>query len=334
MYEAGTASNIADLFTKLSAFAQADGWTEDHADTDRLFLHKGTCYVAFRWAAASPTCAGIYHALGFINSGTAPGSHTDDSGQGAISGTNATILAGRSVPLVDSSMPYWFFSGTSPDYVYASVQVASGDFRHFGFGTVDKLGTYTGGEFAFGQRFSTAGGTAGLSVRGDSTHLLDALAGIATGTPGGTAPATMQPFAPSFHIEGLPNEGGSSKWALAWGGGTPSLNDRGGNARYFVQGGFRGGPIASAFARYSGTLLTGLVPLYSIACHYKDPSNARYYPLGYMPDVRGCHMGAFVGGQEITVGVDTYVVFPAKALTTFSSTANTRMQGIAFLKNP
>lgn len=328
--EIASASNIADLFTKLSTFAVAAGWTQDYAASDRLFLHKGSCYVAFRWAASSPTGAGIYQALGFINSGTDPGSHTNDSGQGAISGTNATIMAGRSVPLVNSTMPYWFFTDGS-NYVHVVVQVAGGDFRHFGFGSLDKIGTWTGGEYSYGHLVTVTTGT--RAINGDSTVILDALAGIATGSPGASATATVQPFAASLHIESAPNQSGSSKWALAWGGGTPSSNDRGGNSRANVQGGFRGGPTAVAFGRFTGTLLTGLVPMYTIPQYYKDPSNARYYPIGLMHDVRGCRMDAFVGGQEVSIASDTWIVFPAKALATFGA-SNTGMQGIAYKKIP
>lgn len=330
--EQGTASNILDLFTKLSTFAQAAGWTEDYSATDRLFLHKGSNYTSFRWAAASPTAAGIYQALGFINSATAPGSHTDDSGQGVVSGTDATIKTGRHVPLVDSSTPYWFFTSGTKDYVHVVVQVAGGDFRHFGFGKLDKLGTWTGGEYSYGHRVSPTSGTS-RQVFADAAQLLDGCAGINTGTPGAGAFASVQPFVASVHAESLPDQGGSSKWCLCWGGGVPSTNDRAGNARRYMQGGFRAGPTATQFGRYAGTLLTGLVPMYSIPIYYLDPSFlSRYYPVGVMPDVRGIRMDAFVGGQEVSVGVDTWIVFPSKALSSFGSN-NTSNQGVGYLKN-
>lgn len=330
--EQGTASSIADLFTKLSTFAVAAGWTQDFAASDRLLLHKGICFPSFRWASSSPTCAGIYQALAFVNSGTDPGNHTNDSGQGAVSGTDATILAGRSVPLVNSSMPYWFFTSGSADYVHVVVQVAAGDFRHFGFGNLTKAGTWTGGEYSYGWRYKQSGGIGSNAITLDSTMLLDAISGSVVG--GGGLPNTMQPFASCVHAESLPNEGGSSKWALAWGGGVPSSNDRGGNARVFMQGGLRGGMAQVAFHRYNGSLVTGLVAMIPVNVWYRDPVNTtRWYRMGQMPDVRQVRMDAFVGGQEVTVSTDTWIVFPAKALTTFGA-ANTRSLGVAYLKVP
>lgn len=330
--ETGTASNIADLFSKLSTFAVTAGWTQDYSASDRLFLHKGSCYVAFRWASSSPTAAGIYQALGFINSATAPGSHTDDSGSGVISGTDATIKTGRHVPLVNSSMAYWFFTSGTKDYVHAVVQVAGGDYRHFGFGNLDKQGSWTGGEYAYGHLVSPTAGSSRQTFS-DATTLLDGCSGINTGSPGAGSFSSVQPFVATVHAESLPNEGGSSKWCLCWGGGAPNTTDRGSNTRRYMQGGFRAGPTATMFGRFQGTLLTGLLPAYSIPIFYQDPSNtSRYYPVGNMPDVRGIKMDAFVGGQEVSIGTDTWVVFPSKALLAFGSN-NTSNQGIAYLKN-
>ena len=200
-YSIGTATNIGDLFTKLSSFAQAQGWTEDYAASDRLFLHKSTVYVAYRWDSGAPLNVGIYHALGFTSSGTAPGSHTDDSGQGAVSGTDATIAAARSVLLVNSSMAYWFMAGTT--YLHVVVRLATNDYRHFGCGILNpKIGdAWTGGEYCYGWRWNAASSdVSNLAVRTDSSMLLDAL---------GTEPA----FAGSLHLESIPNQA-AGKWGL------------------------------------------------------------------------------------------------------------------------
>ena len=155
-YENSQATDIQDLFDKLSTFAVANGWTEDHAASGRLFLSKSTVYVAFRWDTASPANVGIYHALGFINSSTDPGNHTDDSGNGEITGTNANLDDSRFVDLVDSTMQYWFFEDDT--YIHVAVETAAGvSFRHFGFGIGSKFGTFTGGEYCYGQRHGTSG---------------------------------------------------------------------------------------------------------------------------------------------------------------------------------
>lgn len=320
------ATNIADLFSQLSTFAVANGWTQDHSASDRLFLTKSTCSVAFRWATSSPTCAAIYQHTAFINSSTNPGNHTNDSGQGNISSSNATLLTGRHVLLPNSSMTYWFFEDN--DYIHVVVETASQQFVHFGFGILEKIGTWTGGAYSYGNRNDPAGGTSSLALRPLSSFLLDGLAGTST-------PTTVRPFCSTIHMEGMPGAGGSSRWALAWAGGNANVGtDRAGNARLNVQGGFRGGPVARAFGRMGNSIGSGLIPMYPINCYYDNPAADRWYPIGYMKDVRGMNIRYYNGGDEITVGSDTWVVFPARYKTIVSSTAGTRNLGIAYRKVP
>lgn len=321
-YEAGTATNIADLFTKLSTFAVANGWTQDHAASDRLFLTRSTCSVAFRWSTTTPTCAGVYQHTAFISSGTDPGNHTNDSGQGNISGTNATLLTGRHVPLVDSTMRYWFFEFDTYLHIVAE-GAGTLTAAHFGFGILDKRGTWTGGEYAYGWRIDPAGGTGDSAIRSASTHLLDGLA----------AAVATRPFVATVHCEGLPNQTASGKWGLAWGGVIADTStDRGGTARESLQGGFRGGPVARTFGRHGGSINSGIVPIYPVGVWYDDRTLARWHELGWMLDVRGVNMRNFAFADEIAIGADTWVVFPSRYKTSVSSSGSTRNQGIAYKK--
>lgn len=317
-FEQGTASNIADLFTKLSTFAQANGWTQDHAASDRLLIHRNTVYPSFRWAA-TPVHVGIYQALGFVNSSTDPGNHTNDSGNGSISGTDSVLDDARSVPLVNSSMPYWFFEDDV--YIHVVAETAVGVCRHFGFGELSKEGTWTGGEYTYGWRMDPVGGSAQGAVLDGTTMLLDGLAGN----------TSMNGYVATVHAEGLPGEGGSSKWGVVWGDDGAALgNDRGGNARVQIQGGFRSGLIAPVFGRFSGATTTGLIPMYSIGCWYKRSGAAEVYPLGWMKDVRGVNMRFFTSGQEVVIGSDTWIIFASNQ----KSSSVTDNQGIAYKKVP
>jgi len=51
---------------------------------------------------------------------------------------------------------YHFFVQTSPDTVWIALEVSAGVFRHFGFGTLSKQGSYTGGEWFAGPQSSQA----------------------------------------------------------------------------------------------------------------------------------------------------------------------------------
>lgn len=322
-YQAGTATSIADLFTQLSTFAVANGWTQDYASTDRMFLSRNNVYVSFRWATTSPAHVGIYQALGFINSATQPGSHTNDSGQGAIGSTDAILDDGRNVRLVNSTMRYWFFE--EDVYIHVVAETTTGTFRQFGFGELVKFGTWTGGEYAYGDKVTTVNDA--LATADTGSFLLDGRAGYVVGA----TRTAIQPYVASLHCESLPGQAASSKWGLVWSGSTPTTNDRGGNSRVFVLGGFRSGMIATSFARFSASPTNGLLPMYPIQLFYRNSTNA--YPLGYMEDVRGVNIANFVGGDEITVGADTWVLFPTlQKGTTAGTYGASRNQGIAYRK--
>ena len=322
MFETGISTSITDLFqTKLATFAVAAGWTNNHSASDRLFLTRSdgseSCSVAFRWASASPTCAGIYQHTAFVSSGTDPGNHTNDSGQGSISGTDSVIDDGRHVPLTNGTQNYWFFE--SDYYLHCVVETASLRYVHFGFGILNKTGTWTGGAYSYGYRHvSTALDTGGA-------YLLDGLTGI-------TAAATHRPFAGTVHCESLPNQTASGKWGLTWAGLLANTStDRGGTARENLSGGYRAGPIAEYFGRFGGSPTSGLNPMYQIGVWYDDRSQARWHPLGFMNDVRGINVKNYSGGEEVTIGSDIWIPFPArfKPSTAASSSGNA---GIAYKK--
>lgn len=317
MYENAQFSTIADLFTKLNTFASANGWTVNHSATDRLFLTKGSCSVAFRWSSSSPTCVGIYQHTAFVSSGTDPGNHTNDSGQGAVSGTDATLLTGRRALIPNTGGQYWFFEDDT--YLHIVVENSPQVYTHFGFGILLKAGTWTGGAYSYGSR-DVGTGSANIDVL--SSFSLD---GFSSTSP-------VVPFLASVNVGGLPNQAGSGKWGLCWAGGAVPTNDRGGNARANLQGGFRGGPQARALGRFSGSPQNGLIPFYPVTVYYDDPSNARWYYLGRMPDVRGVNVKSFVGGDEVLIGSDTWVIFPVRFKSSVSTNGTTRNQGIAYKK--
>lgn len=324
-YLTGTATSIADLFTQLSTFATdpLQGWTQNYAASDRLFLSKNNVYVSFRWANSSPVHVGIYQALGFINNTTDPGNHTNDSGQGAIGSTDAIIDDGRHVRLVNSSMRYWFFE--DDNYIHVVAESSTNVFRHFGFGELAKLGTWTGGEYAYGLRVLTANDA--VATTDTVTAGLDGYSGFVVG---GNRTG-VQPYVATVHCESLPGQAAASKWGLVWAGSTPTTNDRGGNARVFIHGGFRSGLIANSFARFSASATNGLLPMYPIQLFYRNSTNV--YPIGYQKDVRGVNIKNFSPADEITVGGDTWVLFPTLLKgSTAGTTGASRNQGIAYRK--
>lgn len=326
-FEQGTASSAANLFSSLSTFLVANGWTDRGLTTaGSLGLSNAagadTVEVQFRWDTGVEDHVGVYQSTGFTSIGTAPGNHTEDSGQGEISGTDATLALGRHVRMVGAtSLPYWFFQGT--DYAHVVVRIVDGpppQFVHFGMGNLVKRGTWTGGAYAYGHRRSLISTS---PVGTDVSFLLDGLlAGIAQNV-----------FAATLHAEGLQGMGASDRWALVWGDISPSTQgtDRAANARHPCAGGYRSNVAARFFVRPSAQASAGLIPLVPIPVWYVDqaPSPSEVFPLGEMPDVFSFNIEHFNGGDTIDVGGETYIVFPSWR--NAGTAANeTRYQGIAY----
>lgn len=319
-FEKAQATSIDDLFrTKLRTFALANGWTDSEGTSvaGRQYFEKVAaglnCKVAFRWDTATPANVGIYNHLTYSGGATVPGSHGDDSGNGTVTSfSNTTANNSRRAALDNDTNNYWFFEGD--DYIHCVVETTPGTVRHFGFGQIAKVGTWTGGEYAYGQQ-----GVSSVSIT--DGQLLD---GLARGSGVSTFQATM-------HVESLPGQG-ASKWAVVWGGGATNIgNDRAGNVREFVQGGMRSGPMSFPFAKWSATPLQGLIPLTPIWCFYRRTNSSpttSVYPLGYMKDVRSINIASHNLGDELLIGSDTWVVFPSGSKTTGDS----GNQGIAYKK--
>jgi len=327
-----TTASLQDFLEKLSAFAVANGWTEDeyNAGTGRLCLSKSPgankIFVSFRWDTGTPANVGIYQALAWVPA-TDPGNHTDDSGNGKITGTNALLDDERHVLVADAPKQWWGFE--EDHYIHAVFQSNLDRYHHIGFGLLDKVGDWDGGEYCYGFRYQYDFSNS-VAVLGGTSMLLDGLAKDVVAQQ-----QDMQLFAATLHAEGLPNQDVASKWAVVMGD-HPSTDlgvDRATEARIHVVGGFRGGPIARAFGRFSADSEKGLIPMYPIAEWYWDRTTDDVYHLGFMKDVRGVNMEYFVAGDEKVIGGETWVLFPSLVKSVGGILLNTSaFQGIAYRK--
>jgi len=300
-YETGTASSQQDLLTKLSTFAQANGWTQDELDVPNkeLCLHRSTCYVQFRWdAIASTGSIGVYQSTGYT-AGLTPGNHPEDSGSGLI-GTGAITTQRRVAEIGDGPFTaYYFFE--EDYYIHCVLEYAAGLFRHFGFGILEKVGSWTGGEYAYGHVWYQGVASARDNPL-DSRHALpfDAL-GSTTNTDYMTT-----------HAEALPGQAANGHWLVSWAGTTPG-NDRAAQARGCSFGSLRGGPLSHAVAWLPVNPSNGYVPLTPIQLFYRrDPglSTEKWYLLGSPKDVRVVNIRYIAPAEEIAIGAATWKFFP------------------------
>jgi hypothetical protein len=317
-FSTGTATDITALITALNTFAVANGWTSDllpSVTPGQMAMHRNNIYVSFRWATSSPTHLGVYQALGYTG-GNQPGQHPNDSNNGAVTGTDATLLTERCVSsLGNGPFTYWFFE--QDVYIHVVVEATADVFKHFGMGTLVKTGDWTGGEYAYGH-YDVSATSARITT---NTFLLD---GIYNETN-----ATSKMRAATLHVEGLPAQGGTGKWGQVTGSSVAPGNDTAGVLRVSIHGGFRGGPTATPFGRFAAGLASGEIPMYPIEVYYWDITNARAYYLGYMPDVRGVNIKNFAARQVVTIGSDQWYFFPSAQ----KVTGVTQNQGIAYRRD-
>jgi hypothetical protein len=341
-FETAQFTSTDDLIrTKLDTFLVAHGWTQDHSVAGKYAAHVDSLFMSFRWDTTVSSGAqniGVYQALGFAGTGTDPGNHTSDSGQGVVSGTNVGAPGlddGRCCDMDNGTHQYWFFlSDAAPKYCHVVVEHATATaYRHFGMGHLSKYGTWTGGEYSYADRHRNEGATANLAIDTDNSTLLD---GLASGSNVHTA-TTGQSFLASLHAEALTEEDANTKWLLCWAGGIPAGNDRQSTprARGWALGGTRSGLTMYPFARYFATPLQGLIPLTPINIYHPwRTTTTRTSRLGTIPNARMVNMRHFVGGQELVIGSETWVVFPAREKGVGATTGHgTRNQGIAYRKS-
>lgn len=303
--------------TKLKDFAVADGWTQDEFDTanDRMALHKSTVYVQFHWDNTDDI--GVWQSLNFTG-GQLPGNHPNDSGN--IASPTGAVTNGRRWHVVSNGpfTSHHFFSNA--DSIYVALQTSAGQWRFLGFGKISKLGNWTGGEFLFAT-MAPAGGGAFVMSNASHTHGFDARCN----TPD---------IAACMHVEGLPGQGGTGKWGVFADTLAPG-NDDAAVARVGLIGGIRDGIIANGLGYFQVSYVQGFVPLLPIPAFYlrRDTTPDHFHPLGFLLDFRQLNIGRFVAEQEVLLGGDTWVIFPALAkINDGTSTPQTGNGGFAIRK--
>lgn len=320
-YQTGTATNLADLLTQLFTFATGTpGWTQDQLNTGtgQAAIHKGNVYASMRWNTGTPLALGLYQALGYTG-GNQPGTHPNDSGNGAVSSANATIAGARSVADIGNGPfpSYFFFTDTTTEtYIHVVVEITTDVFRHFGFGTIEKIGDWTGGEYLYGHIHTSSSPT-------DTTNIA-LLEGLGQGS--------SRRQLPTMHVEALPGQAGAGKWMEVSGSNSAPGNDTAGNAQILGNGGFRSGPIARHFGFYSAGSTTGVIPTYPLLTFYRRLATTDAYALGFMKDIRGVNIRFINPKQEIVIGSDTWTFFPLSQKTASAIANRSYNSGICYRK--
>lgn len=332
----GTALDLEDLLSQLDTFATTThggwlGYTTNPQTTDGWFeLHKGNLSMSIKYptdAEGPPQHMSVHHATGFINDATAPGAHTADSGSGFNTGTtghtNANLLTERCVSQIGNGpFPsfHFFADDVAPnDYIHVVVEATTGMFRHLLFGELVKFGdNWVGGEYVCGHFQEQS--TSALATDTNTQVLMDGLGSTGERLRAGTLRITS----------GLLNQSPAVWGVSAQVVSASLLNDTAGNIRRQLHGTYRAGMGPRGFGNAVGNSSSGIVGLVPIEVFYRDPNNVRCQLLGHLPDVRAFNTRNFEPNETITIGSDTWHLFPMSIRTTALIANRSQFSGIAY----
>ena len=234
------------------------------------------------------------------------------------SSTDNPLLDSRCVARPGSGpFDYWFFAtgdpaaANEPLGLYAVIKGASGQYRHFGLGRLNKVGTYEGGEFVYGHMQQQGPGAAALST--SHSFLLD---GLYRGEGHGATVRT----------ENLETQADDAVLYSQMTQLTSASLEEG-------CGGFRGGIFSSPWGLVSGQASDLFQPMYPIVAVHRNPNykmQPTLTPLGSMEGVAGVDITNIDAEARRRVGSETWIFFPAALKTTSDVDGRTNNIGVAY----
>ena len=303
-YETGVSTSLNDLQDKIRIFALAQGFTQNEftvvdSTTKRLYLQKNTSngggltfyfgIEAFVNAAATSTELRIRGAIGHTP-GAALGLQPGAPSQSAIMDFvgNGPFVA------------YHLFSNAAGDYVHCVLEYSAGFFSHLVFGQLDKYGVYAGGHYCDAVNVGTNVFDRSHYKASTSRTLFDNT-GVSSASKGQV----------SANLE-------LNVWRMFEGstGGTTTF-DAYGNGRSGLTSRLMDGSQPNTL-----NLATPFIPIY-VFTDIGGTNSGNRTPLGVVKDLRLVWLQSFSVGQEVTLGPDTWKVFP---ITRRSNQANTSDQ--------
>lgn len=294
-YETGGATSPGDLIDKIRVFAAGNGWTVDYSGTFAggagatcVLLHKGALHVGFFANTGSGNSAdpGPYAGASHYP-GPYDGAKAADAQSGIAPITYANKMAGP-------YQAYHLFAGD--DYLHCAVEATPGSYRHFGAGQLERAGGVTTGAYAYGLRWNYS--TTYVNDSQSQYHMIpfDDYGAQASGsTKGMTVRADSDAQAPrnAVILDYTGTAGGSG-----WGG----YRRSGGGGDHSVS------PL-NGLIRSMPSTLTGRAALLPCMLAVHRPSGMLSL-LGSPRDLRFTRIDNLAPGDLITIGADTWKIFP------------------------
>lgn len=329
-FQTGTSTSIENLLQQLSTFLQANGWTEDYAvtgDPGTIAFSKNQSFVSFQYSetADSVGTMACYQARANDTVDTAdPWLSTGDSGAGVANNILSQLDNGLCVNnFAGPHTAYFFFeNNANPSYCHVVVEVDAGRYRHFGFGELDKVGDWTGGEYIYGQTILAG------SQSDDPASVFNGY-----GADSSRSQGSFQIVGATMRIEGHVGEPDpATVWGF-WHNATTHGGDRAGNPRWNIGGGHRFPPEFAAQHFIRASEANAFKPMSPISNYAENRSGApdQRYLLGYFADQRLVNIGNLDPGQIITIAGDQWYFFPwVRKRNLQDNTEESRNYGIAY----
>lgn len=211
----------------------------------------------------------------------------------------------------------WLFGDDSPNHWYLVAEVSTGIFRHMWVGELSpKIGTWTGGAF-YGAHFWTQS-VSQIDNPDSANHTLpfDSVLGAGGGRFTTIHCATTTP---------------TSSW-VALGNSTVNLVLNSVQRASGVAFGVRGNLGSVDWFSAGVSSLSGITFFSPIGAFYRDTTDNpdTYHALGFVPNVLAVSMESLDPAQTLSIGGDTYRVFPLCAKNGAVDAHNSGLYGLAY----
>lgn len=293
-YQTGTALNADDLLDKIRGFAVAQGWTQNEwaaiSGGHRLCLQKSlgtTFHLALKSTATSILMRGATGFTAGVDLSAQPGAMGWDAG--------CDRLGAGAFPA------YYLFSDTAGSYVHCVVEHTAGIFKHLVFGELERFGSYAGGHYCDGVSFSDLSG-AHQSANNTAHQYLFGDGRVNAGASTNFGAVALA--ADGQHWRRLANPDFDSTL----------------NAMGCCRAGLYGDLVPAAQPNFYN-LAMPLLPIY-VLTERVTGTVGDLAPLGLPRDLRFCWIEHYSPGQEITLGPDTWKLFPVARRTAVQSASD------------
>ncbi|HDS1139141.1 TPA: hypothetical protein UM343_003055 [Stenotrophomonas maltophilia] len=303
-------SNIPNLQTLIDLvvqFAQANGWT----------VERNSLSGANR--TATLRIPGVSDYIHLFNSDQLSlRSRLSIGYDGGAAPASQPLVSPRDVStyeLVGAFPRLKLFSNGYAIHVAIS-QAIAGEYRHHAFGVLEKAGAYTGGTYVDGTYWARTGGYSGMVSSSGNNVVLFGFNTSNTGCGHVRADSTEDGRTNSYNL--LCNYFGSSLNAEGQAG-----SSVGTIAQATSSSSYDSNWLGYALGGADENIFSGRSILHPIQLNVRRAGASPYLsPLGRVSGLRACYLEKLEPEQEITIGDDTWMVFPWLRKLAMSSVTN------------